>query len=127
MSGPSFEEVVAFVKTLIHTCCPITPDTRLEAHLGITGEDGIALIQAAEEHFQLSLASPEHGIRPAFRLGPNEYLFRPAGRALLKMGSLMRRLRNEPNPIIRDLTVGELHQALLRANTDQNNHGNSLT
>lgn len=123
MPGPSFDEVATFVKTFTHTRQSITLDTRLEAHLGITGEDGIALIQAAEEHFQLTLASPEHGIRHIFRLGPNEYLFQPEGSDLLRMSGLMRRLRNEPPPIIRDLTVGELHQALLRACTDQNNHG----
>ncbi|MEO1403557.1 MAG: hypothetical protein AAFV72_20245 [Cyanobacteria bacterium J06635_1] len=117
-SGPSFDEVATFVKTFTHARRPITPDTRLEAHLGITGEDGIALIQAAEEHFQLPLASPEHGIRHTFRLGPNEYLFQPEDSDLLGLSSLMRRLRNEPPPVIRDLTVGELHQALLRAYAD---------
>ncbi|MEM9905801.1 MAG: hypothetical protein AAF921_12335 [Cyanobacteria bacterium P01_D01_bin.44] len=124
MSGPSFGEVATFVKAFTSHSRPITPDTRLEAHLGITGDDGITLIQAAEDHFHIPLASPEHGIRQTFRLGPNEYLFRPEGRTLLRMGSLMRRLRNEPSPIIRDLTVGELHQALLRANTDHKHHRN---
>lgn len=115
MSEPSFKAVVNFVKAFTFTHRPITSDTRLEAHLGITGENGIKLIQAAETHFNIPLASPEEGIRQTFRLGPNEYLFHPTDSERPKLGAWLSRLRQEPQPIFRDLTVGELHQALLRA------------
>ena len=122
MVNPSFDEVVAFVRESrrIRKDRSITPETRLEADLGITGDDGVDLLEEAEKHFKLRLTSDEHGVRETFNLKPNEYLFESEGFDPLGITTLIRWLRGEPRPVVRDLTVGELHKALGRAASKEN-------
>ena len=114
---PTFQDVEAFVRDFaaLRRNQVITPDTRLENDLGITGDDGDELLQKAATHFGVQLADPVHGYRPTFGLGENEYLFNSEGLDLLGIGELIRRLRKQPPEVIRDLTMEELHNAILRA------------
>jgi len=117
MTSSSFEEVVAFVRefTGVRSHQAITGETRLEADLGVTGDDGKDLLCAAVERFRVDLASPENGIAQTLQLGPDEYFFGPEGFDLPGISVLVRWLRGEPRPVYRDLTVGELHEAILKA------------
>lgn len=113
--NPSLDEVIDFVREFTLTRRETTAQTRIEEDLRVTGGDGADLLEAAEEHFGVALCDPEHGIRPAFGLGPNEYLFGPEGFDPVRFSVLIRWLRGEPKSIIRDLTVAELHEALAEA------------
>jgi hypothetical protein len=119
--SPTFHEVEAFVRDFARLGRKevITPDTRLEADLGITGDDGGELLQKAAAHFGVQLADPVHGYRSTFGLGEHEFLFHDEGLDLLGIGVLIRRLRKQPEPRIRELTMGELHNAILRSKPDQ--------
>lgn len=116
MVSPPFDEVVAFVRafTGASSRLPITAETRLEADLGVTGDDGAALLEEAACHFEVQLASPGAGYRSTFSLGPDEYLFHAEGIALPGLAGIVRWLRRAPRPVIRDLTVGALHEALVQ-------------
>jgi len=117
MKSPSFDEVAAFVHEFagISPHRSIKPETRLVADLGITGDDGDDLLRAANEHFQVDLASPDNGIAQTLRLGPNEYFFRPEGVDLFGISLIIRWFRGEPAPAYRDLAVGELQKAISKA------------
>ena len=114
-AGPSLDEVVAFVRDYTRTRRQLSAGTRLEADVGVTGDDGVALLEAAEEHFGRAISDPETGVRETFGLGPNEYLFGSEGLDLIGISALVRWLRGRPRPTIRDLTIAELYEALARA------------
>jgi hypothetical protein len=118
---PTVVEVADFVRRFagISPNRPIGSDTRIDADLGITGMEGPELLQAAEEHFDVVLATEENGVRDTFRLGPNEYLFGSEGLDLLGITAIIRLLKGEPRPVVRDLTIEELRQAISRAATPQ--------
>ncbi len=113
---PSFDEVAAFVSDFagIPRSSSIEPETRLEQDLGITGDDGDALLKEASKRFSVDLASREAGYRASFGLAPNEYLFSSEGVDLLGITVLLRLLSGEPKPIVLDLTVGRLHEVICR-------------
>jgi hypothetical protein len=117
MTAPSFDEVAAFVRefTAVRPHNPITPDTRLDADLGVAGDDGDDLLHAAMERFGVDLASPDKGIARALGLGPNDYFFRPEGFDPGGISVLIRWMRGEPPPVYRGLTVGDLHKAIQEA------------
>ena len=108
-------DVASFVREFTRTRRPVTPETRIERDLGVTGDDGTDLLAAAEAEFGVALSTPEAGVRSAFGLGPNEFLFGPEGLGLFGLPTLVRWLRRQPRPAYRDLTVAELHGAVRRA------------
>jgi len=112
---PSKKDIVDFVRDTTGTWCDITPESQLEADLRITGDDGIDLLEAAEQRFGVNLSDSEHGIVATLNLGPNECFFSPEGSGLVDFVSLFRWLRGKPQTKVRDLTVAELHEAILRA------------
>ena len=113
--NPSINEVIIFVREFTLTQRDITAETRLEKDLGVTGDDGVDLLEAAEKHFHVALCDPEEGVRPAFGLGPNEYLFESEGFDPIGLSVLIRWLRGETKPVTRDLTVLELREAVAKA------------
>ena len=114
-TGPSLEEVIGFVRDHTRTRRSLTAETRLEADLDVTGDDGTDLLEAVEAHFGLAISDAKTGVRSTFGLGPNEYLFGSEGFDLIGIGALFRWFRGEPRPSVRDLTIGELHEALASA------------
>ncbi len=92
----------------------VSSETRLEANLGITGDDGEELLKAVAKEFGVALANPDDGYRTTFSLLANEYLFSSEGFDLLGIGSLIGRIRGIPHHVVRDLTVGQLHTAIVR-------------
>ncbi|MCR6663817.1 MAG: DUF1493 family protein [Luteimonas sp.] len=114
-TAPSFAEVVAFVRDFsgIHSKKEIAPGTRLEADLGVTGDDGDDLLQEAEKRFDSALVRQD-GYVTTFGLAPNEYLFHPEALGLLGIGAIVSFIRGQPKHVVRDLTMGELHDAIRR-------------
>jgi flagellar basal body rod protein FlgG len=116
-TAPTFEEVADFVRgwALIPVKQPITVHTQFERDLGITGDDGGELLQAAQEHFKVDLADGGNGYRKIFNLGDNEYLFNSEGFCIGSGGTDMITLFTNTNHSVRALTVGELCEAIGKA------------
>ncbi|MDE8556371.1 hypothetical protein [Pantoea vagans] len=113
---PSLADVIAFVRKF--SGCRrenIDENTCLEKDLGITGDDGVELLEEAEKVFGVSFFAEEDEFRKAFSLQENEYLFHSEGIDFLGIVYLCRRLRGIPAPVIRDLSVGQLHSVLVEA------------
>jgi hypothetical protein len=102
--GPRFNDVADFVRAWRRFPAKrrIDPETQFERDLGITGDDGSALLEAAQKKFGVDLAPNEAGYRRIFGLGPNEYLFNSEGFGLSSF-------------TVRAFTVGELHEAIRKA------------
>jgi acyl carrier protein len=108
MASVSFDEFAEFVREwgAIPRKIAISPETRFEDDLGITGDDGCELLTASEAQFNIRLSSEEHGYRDTFRLGTNEFLFHSEGFG----PSLL-----DVSRTIRAFTVGELYNAVQEA------------
>jgi acyl carrier protein len=113
MPDPSvcFDEFVLFLREWAHIPIreKISPETQFERDLGITGDDGCELLEAAESKFGIHLSSEEDGYRKTFDLAPNEYLFTSEGGMVHELMSLFN------NSVIRPFTVGELYSAVQHA------------
>ena len=105
MEDLSFEEFAGFIRECGHLGREerITPDTRFERDLGITGDDGNELLQAAEKRFGVTFT------RETFNLKPNEFLFGPEA----SLGDLITLFRHWKSQF-RSFTVGELYEAIRR-------------
>lgn len=113
---PPLADVIAFVREF--SGCrreAIDENSWLEKDLGITGDDGVELLEEAENVFGVSFSAEEDGFREAFSLKENEYLFHSEGIDFFGIVYLCRRLRGIPAPVVRDLTVGQLHSALVES------------
>jgi hypothetical protein len=89
----------------------ITPETQFERDLGITGDDGVELLEAAAQRFMVKFESEETGPRESFNLQANEYLFNAEGWGPSpgELSSLISR-----QSVVRKFTVGELYEAVAR-------------
>ena len=113
---PSLADVIAFVREF--SGCKrenIDENTCLEKDLGITGDDGVELLEEAEKVFGVSFFAEEDDFRKAFSLQENEYLFHSEGFDFFGIVYICRRIRGIPTPVIRDLSVGQLHSVLVEA------------
>lgn len=117
---PTLADVIAFVRDF-SSCKRGTIDgnTWLEKDLGITGDDGVELLEEAENVFGVRFSEGEEDFRQLFSLKENEYLFHSEGFDFLGVAYLCRRLRGIPAPVIRDLSIGQLHSALVEAHNKQ--------
>jgi hypothetical protein len=61
----TFDDVADFVRACARVPVkrPITPETQFERDLGITGDDGSELLEAAEKRFAVNLAPDQGGYR----------------------------------------------------------------
>lgn len=112
---PSLSEVIDFIKK--ETGCRkhfIDENTRIEDDLGVSGDDGVELLEAAEKFFSVSFDTEDLSFRTLFGLKENEYLFHSEGLDLLGICHFFEWLRGEKPPVIVDLTVGQLHQTLIQ-------------
>lgn len=114
---PTLQQVIDFVREISGDVkSVITEETRLEADLGIAGDDGVELQEEAEKRFGVSFVTEGRSFKETFRLGENEYLFTAEGLDLFGVGRLIGWLKKEPRAVVRDLTVGELWRVLRGAN-----------
>lgn len=114
--APELSEVIAFIRE--YTGNPrraMDASTLLEADLGVCGDDGVELLEDIAKAFNVELCTDEEGYRKTFSLQENEYLFSSEGLDLLGIGRLIDWLRKIPPPVIRDLSIGQLHSAIVEA------------
>ena len=114
---PSVEEVVAFVRefTRVSSRKVVNSQTRLEADLDVTGDDGVDLLGATADRYGLDHEALDSALVETLGLGPDDFVFGLEGLDLIGIGALVRWVRREPRPSYRDLTVNELHGAVLAA------------
>lgn len=81
MDTLSFAEFADFIRSQcgVSRKKNITPESKFEDDLGITGDDGVDLLKTTEKRFSIKLSDTEHGYRKTFDLGPNEFLFNSEG------------------------------------------------
>ncbi|HAU5564083.1 TPA: hypothetical protein JD264_09775 [Serratia fonticola] len=67
---PGLEEVIEFVREFSgdHKSV-ITEHTRLGADLGITGDDGVELLEEAEKRFEVSCVTEERSFQEICKIG----------------------------------------------------------
>ncbi|WP_041257408.1 hypothetical protein [Fibrella aestuarina] len=119
---PTFDEFASFLRERlgVRKKQVITPKTLLEDELGVTGDDGIDLLEAVERQYAISL-SPLH---ETFSMQPNELLFQEEGLGI-HVGELSRVFKNlfrkikEPGPVMRKFQVGELYEVVCRLKQQQ--------
>ena len=101
---PSFDEIAELIAeaTGIHRG-RITPAARLEQDLGVTGDDGIELLEALARRDGTDFDRPNHGGR---------YLFGPEG--FDPISPMVRFVLGWPAPQIIPITVRDLHLAVVR-------------
>ena len=89
MSSLSFEDFADFIRSQcgISQKKKITPESKFEDDLGVTGDDGVDLLRATEERFGVRLLDAGHGYRRTFDLGPDEFLFNSEGWFPTPLGS----------------------------------------
>ena len=103
MSSLSFEDFADFIRSQcgISQKKKITPESKFEDDLGVTGDDGVDLLRATEERFGVRLLDAGHGYRRTFDLGPDEFLFNSEGWF--------------PTPgSVREFKVGDLYSAVVK-------------
>lgn len=86
----------------------ITEATMLEADLGITGDDGIELINAVDKAFNLELDSSGSRLREVFNLKENEYLFYSEGFDFWGLSELL-----FGSSKVKSISVGDLYHAIV--------------
>ena len=106
MTGPGFLEFAAFLRAWarIPSTTQIMPGTLFEDDLGITGDDGGDLLEATAIQYGIHLTSD------LFDLAPNEFLFHPEG-----FGPNWSELLGRPSITVREFSVGELYDAILKS------------
>jgi len=102
MPVATFAEVAAAVRASqgIPAGQCIDAATLLEDDLGITGDDGCALLEELESTFGIAFAGADGTLRAAFCLAPDEYLFHGEGWRLFRKDK------------VRPLTMDELHRVI---------------
>ncbi|WP_347940897.1 hypothetical protein ABHM55_02480 [Enterobacter kobei] len=120
---PTLSQVIEVVRhSSGHHRNHIDANTLIEADLDICGMDGDALIEDCEAAFGVTLITEEDGYETTFSLAENEFLFSTEGIDYFGICRLIRRIRGIQEPVIRDLTVGELHAVLVKAVKEQVDH-----
>ena len=121
---PTLAQVIEVVRESsgIHRI-PIDSNTWIEADLRICGMDGEGQLEDCEEAFGVQLATEEDGYMKTFSLAENEYLFTGEGIDFFGICRFMRGVCGIPEPVIRDLTVGHLHDVLVNAVKQQVKRG----
>ncbi|HEX6886087.1 MAG TPA: hypothetical protein VF530_22125 [Planctomycetota bacterium] len=101
----SLEEFVAFIRENqgISLKKAIAESSLLESDLGITGDDGVELLQAIQERYSISFIGSDGTVREAFGLAEDQFLFGSEG------FNLFSRVNVKP------ITVGELFGVTCRA------------
>jgi acyl carrier protein len=95
----------------------ILPETQFDRDLGVTGDDGADLLQAAEKRFEVTFTDRDGNLRETFKLQPNEYLFHSEGWGPSPT-EITSWFSGSPT-VTRKFTVGELFRAVQTTRTNQ--------
>lgn len=118
--NPTLADVISFIREYAGLRKqPVDEHSYIEKDLHIAGDDGVELLQEAEKVFGVCFETDEHNLRTLFSMKDNEYLFTAEGLDLLGISRFFAWLRGIPEPTIRDLTVGEFHQVLVKLRSQQ--------
>lgn len=98
---------------------PVDGHSRVEEDLHICGDDGIDLLEACEQAFNISFDTEGNSFRNRFSLAEDEYLFTGEGLDLFGICRFFDWLRGIPKPVIRDVTVRKLHSVIVEAVREQ--------
>lgn len=98
---------------------PIDGNSRVEEDLHICGDDGIDLLEACEQAFNISFDTEDNSFRNRFSLAENEYLFTSEGVDFLGFCRFTEWIRGIPKSVICDLTVDKLHRVIVEAVREQ--------
>lgn len=122
MEEPTLSDVIGFVREFhgISDRVEISGTSRLADDLGIVGDDGEELLVQAARRFDVKLADDREGYRPAFGLEENEYLFPSEG---VPEPEWLLKLLRLPLPRIRQTTVADLHEAIVKQKRAQQGGG----
>ena len=82
------------------------PRLNFERDLGITGDDGVDVVDRVAKYYEIQFTAESFG------LAPNEFLFNPEGVDLIPAS--IRLLFRKPEPEVRSFKVGELFNAVQR-------------
>lgn len=106
------EDVIAFIREhqRLGVRIPITSTTFFERDLGITGDDGVELLEDIQKRFGVSFIGPDGSLRVAFGLAADEYLFHSEGFSLF---GFIAHLFGWASEKVRPLSVGRLHQVVV--------------
>ncbi|QTF10913.1 DUF1493 family protein [Brenneria izadpanahii] len=118
--SPSLLEVISFIRE--HAALRkqhIDENTYIEEDLHITGDDGVELLEEAEKVFGVCFETEDHNLATLFSMKDNEYLFTSEGFDPFGIFRFFEWLRGIPGSTVRDLTVGELHQVLVKLRLQQ--------
>ena len=115
----TFDEFADWIREYLHvsTRQKIMPKTQFERDLRLTGDDGADLLEATEKQFAVMLGNSETGVRETFNLRPNEYLFNAEGWGPSR-AEIISLFSGSP-PVVREFTVGELFEAVMRDRAKQ--------
>lgn len=105
------EDVIAFIREhqRLGERIPITSTTFFERDLGITGDDGVELLEDIQKRFGVSFIGPDGSLSGAFGLAADEYLFHSEGfNPFLFVANLFGYAIEK----VRPLSVGQLHQVV---------------
>ena len=117
---PTLDEVINIIREKFGPYRkPIDGNSLIEDDLHICGDDGTDLLEACEQAFTISFNTEDKSLRERFSLAENEYLFTGEGLDPFGIGLFINWLRGIPRPIIRDLTVDELHRVIIEAVREQ--------
>jgi len=117
---PTLEQIIEIIQENFGSYRkPIHENSRVEEDLHICGNDGIDLLEACEQTFNISFDTENNSFRNRFSLAENEYLFTSEGLDLFGICRFIDWIRGIPKPIIRDLTVGKLHRVIVEAVREQ--------
>lgn len=97
----------------------IDGNSRVEEDLHICGDDGIDLLEACEQAFNISFDTEDNSFRNRFSFAEDEHLFTSEGLDLFGICRFVDWLRGIPKPVIRDVTVGKLHRVIIEAVREQ--------
>jgi len=110
LEAPTFEQLADLIRKItgVSNKTIIDPSTQFEKDLGVTGDDGVELVEAVEKHFGIPLTNTKGQLCASIGLKPNEYLFHSEGWSVLPLWWFGWRQK----PTVRNFTVGELHSVL---------------
>jgi acyl carrier protein len=108
MDIPSFEELARLIREHqgFRSDKRILPEFQFERDLGVTGDDGVEILDEVQKRFGLEFSDESFG------LDHNEYLFHPEGFAPFPFA--FQSLFGQATPTVRPFTVGELYSVFKR-------------
>jgi hypothetical protein len=119
-SAPSFKDLIQYLREegYIGQNERVTDTTLVEKDLGITGDDGMKLLKSIESRFGVSFSYGDNGIRPAFGLEKDEYLFHSEGIGpfplIIPWIVNLIRGRNLHRPKVYPLSLGHLYDVIIK-------------